>query len=719
MRPKSNMTLLTAGVLAACCWLPVAHAEDGQIILPDIPRHTEPVKVDSGYVENSGDAESVVFATMIQVPNAAWLRLSFDDVVLAGDEDAGNASYLRLTSAYDGAVQHLRPTGLQQWQYTSAYFNGEAVYLELVAFPGTGENRVVMSEVTAGDPAVDPRSLCGVDDRVLSNAAPDARIMSIGCTGWIIDDAKHTMLMAGHCISSNLVAEFNVPLSLPNGTVQHPGPEDQYAVDPASVQGYGSGIGDDWCYFGCFPNTQTGLTAYEAQGEYYTLADAAPPVQGQTIRIRGYGTTSSPIDPSWNQAQKTHSGPYFALVGTNVQYQTDTTGGNSGSCVFNETDGTAIGIHTHAGCGTNSGNNGTAINHPGLQYALANPQGVCKPTMDFTYPNGRPTIVNPDGTTTLQVLIEGDGDDAPVGGTERFYVNLGGGFQELTMIDLGGGLYEATFPASDCYTEVLYYFQVDSVGGTTFTDPGGAPGSAFAALTATGLITTLADNFETDMGWTAENLGATTGDWQRGVPVNDPGWDYDPASDSDGSGRCYLTQNQTGNTDVDEGAVRLTSPVFDMSGDGFSIGYDYYLYLTNEDGVDRLLVEATNNGTSWTEVTRHDTNGGTSWRHHDITQADLLAVGITPTATMQLRFTANDGDTQSIVEAGIDALNVIKFECEDGCPGDFDGDGHIGQADLGILLASYGSDGGGDMDGDGDTDQADLGALLAVYGTDC
>ncbi len=51
-----------------------------------------------------------------------------------------------------------------------------------------------------------------------------------------------------------------------------------------------------------------------------------------------------------------------------------------------------------------------------------------------------------------------------------------------------------------------------------------------------------------------------------------------------------------------------------------------------------------------------------------------------------------------------------------GCEGDLDGDGDTDQADLGILLAAYGIDGGGDLDGDGDTDQADLGILLAAYG---
>ncbi len=62
--------------------------------------------------------------------------------------------------------------------------------------------------------------------------------------------------------------------------------------------------------------------------------------------------------------------------------------------------------------------------------------------------------------------------------------------------------------------------------------------------------------------------------------------------------------------------------------------------------------------------------------------------------------------------------NGVPDECED-CPADLNGDGTVGQSDLGILLASYGRNAGGDLDGDGDTDQADLGALLAVYGTDC
>jgi hypothetical protein len=58
------------------------------------------------------------------------------------------------------------------------------------------------------------------------------------------------------------------------------------------------------------------------------------------------------------------------------------------------------------------------------------------------------------------------------------------------------------------------------------------------------------------------------------------------------------------------------------------------------------------------------------------------------------------------------------------CRGDLNHDGAIDLADLGVLLAHYGTSSGmtywdGDLDFDGDVDLADLGILLAAYGTTC
>ncbi|MCB9868121.1 MAG: hypothetical protein H6816_15965, partial [Phycisphaerales bacterium] len=52
-------------------------------------------------------------------------------------------------------------------------------------------------------------------------------------------------------------------------------------------------------------------------------------------------------------------------------------------------------------------------------------------------------------------------------------------------------------------------------------------------------------------------------------------------------------------------------------------------------------------------------------------------------------------------------------------PGDLDGDGTVGGADLGLLLAAWGSCGDGccpaDLDGDGAVGGADLGLLLGYW----
>ena len=147
-----------------------------------------------------------------------------------------------------------------------------------------------------------------------------------------------------------------------------------------SVLGFHRGL------FGCFENPNTGLTPFEAQGVTYELADTVPGGTGQPINITGYGVDSSPNE--WNQIQQSHTGPYAGNSGTTIQYSTDTQGGNSGSGVLDESTGLAIGIHTHGGCGAGGGaNSGTAVQHSGLQNALANPQGVCIPSAPIALPS--------------------------------------------------------------------------------------------------------------------------------------------------------------------------------------------------------------------------------------------------------------------------------------------------------------------------------------------
>jgi hypothetical protein len=291
----------------------------------------------------------------------------------------------------------------------------------------------------------------------------------------------------------------------------------------------------------------------------------------------------------------------------------------------------------------------------------------------------------------------------------------GGAFAGTPLSPIGNEQFSADLPRTSCGDMPEYYIEATGDGGGSITLPGGAPGNVLTFEVGE-LEVAFADNFEQDLGWTTEILGATAGFWERGVPVNDPNWDYDPVSDSDGSGQCFLTQNALGNTDVDNGAVRLTSPTIDMSADGVTISYDYYLFLTNQNGDDRLLVEANNNNGagSWTTVALHASHGGLAWRNHQLTEADLTAAGVPPTATMRLRFTANDGGTQSIVESGLDAVSVSGVICQGGCePCDLNCDGVVDAFDIepfiSVLLGGQGCSGcAGDANGDGSVDAFDI-----------
>jgi len=190
--------------------------------------------------------------------------------------------------------------------------------------------------------------------------------------------------------------------------------------------------------------------------------------------------------------------------------------------------------------------------------------------------------------------------------------------------------------------------------------------------------TAFEDNFETDKGWIVENLGATSGDWERAVPVNDPSWPYAPAMDSDGSGHCLVTDNAPGESDVDDGATRITSPVIDMSRGDFTVAFDYFLFSS---AADRLVVEATNDGANWTELFRIAASAGSAWRTTSIAPQTFVARGVPQSPTMQLRFTLGDEAPDNIVEGAIDAFRVISplshdengngipDECEADCNG--------------------------------------------------
>lgn len=327
--------------------------------------------VDSGPIAAPAATSAITIGFLVEIPGTTALRLRFSDVELAG------GAQLRVMSLQDGALQTHTSTTAAEWSNTSAYFNGDRVWVEVLARPSTGPSRVRLESVTAESSLPPAPSQCGsTDDRLPSTDPRVGRLQPGICTAFLVDHCSHALFTAGHCVAGSNLVEFNVPVSSVGGNLVHPSPSNQYAIDALSMRFTSGGVGADWAVFGCFANPNTGKTPFEAQQAAFALQTPPPFSAALSMRVTGFGTDLTP--PDRNFAQQTHAGPYFALTNTVVEYQVDTTSGSSGSPVILESTGAVVAIHTNGGCdATASGSNaGTSIANPQLQSSLNTPQGV-------------------------------------------------------------------------------------------------------------------------------------------------------------------------------------------------------------------------------------------------------------------------------------------------------------------------------------------------------
>lgn len=332
---------------------------------------------------------------------------------------------------------------------------------------------------------------------------------------------------------------------------------------------------------------------------------------------------------------------------------------------------------------------------------------------------GAPSTVSTDVTTSFPVRIYERAESPDPATARLLYRGNGGMYDESPLSHLGGENYEATLPTFMCSESPEFYIAVDGMSGGMVTFPSSAPGEVLTASVASDITIAFDDNGETDPGWTVSGT-ASDGHWERGVPAGG-GLRADPPTDADGSGQCWVTDNVEGNSDVDGGATVLTSPTMDIPSDGWNLAY-WRWYSNNFGGspnADILTIEWSAAGSStWQNLeTVGPTGPGTSggWIRAEFA---LDASGLLGVDAFQIRVTADDSGSGSVIEAGFDGIQVSRIVCEDTpCLGDLDGSGSVDVNDILLVLAAFGSaDPSGDTNGDGIVDVNDILNVVGAYG---
>ena len=354
--------------------------------------------------------------------------------------------------------------------------------------------------------------------------------------------------------------------------------------------------------------------------------------------------------------------------------------------------------------------------------AALNPHNLEVPPLQllqFAFTDGEPQTIDPAGGTTLEVSVS-EFAAIPADGTGVLNVDTGNGFEAFPMTQTSPTTYSVQFPSSECMTMVSYFVTAETTAGAVASFPADAPAESFTTTSAAASEFPFSDSFDSGQGWTVSG-NASDGQWQRAIPNNGDRGDPSEDAEADGAGFGFVTDNgntlASDNTDVDDGSTILTSPILDATETGSQTAFvSYYRWYSNVFGnnpfADQFVVEISNNGgATWLNLETvgpggPEVSGG--WIRQQLRISDFVA----PTDQMRLRFIASDLGGGSVIEAGVDAVEILIIDCESGVlPGDINGDGVVDLLDVAPfveLLAGNIFNEAGDINGDGAVDLLDV-----------
>lgn len=267
----------------------------------------------------------------------------------------------------------------------------------------------------------------------------------------------------------------------------------------------------------------------------------------------------------------------------------------------------------------------------------------------------------------INATIQGLGTGTVVRGFYR--TGNTGAFTPFVLSNTTGTNYLGTIPAQPKGTIIEYYLGLeDNCGTLTNIMPSGAdaanPNIPYYVMV--GYDQLLTEDFDAFAGSWILGLptdNATTGEWIVDIPI--PSYVgtsvVQPGDQNTVGGQfCAITGNASGPTagagenDVDGGKTTLISPVFDLSNYS-NPAFSYYRWFSNDQGAtpgtDFWQVAISNDGVNYVDVENTDV-ADHSWRRFAFNVSDY----VNPTATVSLRFIAEDANAGSLIEAGLDDL---------------------------------------------------------------
>ncbi|MFK7758321.1 MAG: M14 family zinc carboxypeptidase [Phycisphaerales bacterium] len=301
----------------------------------------------------------------------------------------------------------------------------------------------------------------------------------------------------------------------------------------------------------------------------------------------------------------------------------------------------------------------------------------------------------------------------------RARIGNSGAFASIPMTDLGSSSFTGDLPPAPCDEIIEYYFSAVSQSGASVSFPVNGESAPLSVL-AQEVELAFDDAMETDTGWVVGQPSdtATTGIWERAVPESTPA---QPENDhTPGAGTiCWITDASAGSSiganDIDGGATTLTSPSLDASSAGTGAELVYWRWYSNNAGAgpdsDSMLVQISDdNGASWSAL-ETVTENANQWVERRYDLAGLVELN----DQIKIRFIASDLGDGSIVEAGVDDVQIVSIGCSSN-PADINSDGSLNFLDVSEFLSLFGSqDPQADFNNDGQWNFLDVSAFLSAF----